>query len=132
MKHKELHINFTETNPEDVYIKAELKPNSKSYEIFFRSNDISLTKNTEVLLSVGLLPAMKTRSTLVANGVISQKLFNAIEPISNFFHTLNPHLKKIKIKKPCSSTRKTPKGRQGWGIFFCGRGFLLYAIETSG
>lgn len=117
MKHKELHINFTETNPEDVYIKAELKPNSKSYEIFFRSNDIELTKNTEVLLSVGLLPAMKTGSTLVAEGTISQKLFNAIEPISTFFHTLNPHLKRIKIKNLVPRPANPPKENRV-GMFF--------------
>ena len=98
MHPKELRITFDETATEGVSIKAELTPGSKSYDIFFRSNDIELTKNTEVLLAVGLLPAMKTRSTLVAEGTISQKLFNAIEPISNFFHQLNPHLKKTKIK----------------------------------
>jgi hypothetical protein len=117
MKHKELHINFTETNPEDVYIKAELKPNSKSYEIFFRSNDIILTKNTEVLLAVGLLPAMKTGSTLVVEGTISQKLFNALEPIRTSFHTLNPHLKKIKIKNLVPRPANLPKENR-MGMFF--------------
>jgi len=57
--------------------------------IFFsRSNDISLTKNSEVLLSVGLLPSMKTGSALVADGTISQKLFKALDPISDFYCAL--------------------------------------------
>ena len=117
MNSKKIHIRFDETATDGVSIKAGLKPGSKRYDIFFRSNDISLTKNTEALLSVGLLPAMKTRSTLVANGVISQKLFNAIEPISNFFHTLNPHLKKIKIKNLVPQPTKPPK-KNRVGVFF--------------
>ena len=117
MKPKELHLRFIDTATDGVSIRAELTPGLKHYDIFFRSNDISLTKNTETLLSVGLLPAMKTRSTLAANGVISQKLFNAIEPISNFFHTLNPHLKKIKIKNLVPQPTKPPKENRV-GVFF--------------
>ena len=88
MKSKELHIRFVETASEGVSIRAELKPGSESYDIFFRSNDISLTKNSEALLSVGLLPAMKTGSTLITDGPISQKLFKALDPICDFYCTL--------------------------------------------
>jgi hypothetical protein len=117
MKPKELHLKFIDTATDGVSIKAELTPGSKTYDIFFRSNDIELTKNTEVLLAVGLLPAMKTRSTLVANGAISQKLFNAIELISTFFHTLNPNFKKIKIKNLVSQPANYPKEKRV-GTFF--------------
>jgi hypothetical protein len=117
MKPKELHLKFIDTATDGVSIRAELTPGVKSYDIFFRSNDIELTKNTEVLLAAGLLPAMKIGSTLVANGVISQKLFNSIESISNFFHTLNPHLKKIKIKNLVPQPANPPKENRV-GVFF--------------
>jgi hypothetical protein len=127
MHPKQLRISFDETATEGVSIKAELTPGSKSYDIFFRSNDIELTKNTEVLLSVGLLPAMKTRSTLVAEGTISQKLFNAIEPISTSFHTLNPHLKKIKIKNLLPQPSKPPRENRV-GVFFSGGVDSFYSL----
>ncbi len=63
MDPKELRLNFVEKTPEQVTINASLRPDAKNYEIFFRSNDIALTRNTETLLSVGLLPAMKTGFT---------------------------------------------------------------------
>ena len=98
MKSKELRIRFVETGTEGISMKAELKPGSESYDIFFRSNDISLTQNNEALLSVGFLPAMKTGSTLVAEGTISQKFFNALDPICDFYCALNTSLKRISIK----------------------------------
>ena len=117
MKSKELHIRFVETGTEGVSIRAELKPGSESYDIFFRSNDISLTKNSEALLSVGLLPAMKTDSTLIAEGPISQKLFNAMGPICNFFRALNSSLRKVKIKNFIPRPASLPKENRV-GTFF--------------
>ena len=131
MKSKELHIRFVETGTEGISMKAELKPGAESYDIFFRSNDISLTKNSEALLSVGLLPAMKTGSTLIADGPISQKLFNAIGPICNFYCALNPSLKRIKVKNVIAEPQRPPKRKPGWNLFFRGCGFVLYAFKAS-
>jgi len=117
MKSKELHIRFVETAPEGVSIRAELKPGSESYDIFFRSNDISLTKNSEALLSVGLLPAMKTGSTLIVDGPISHKLFNTMGPICNFYCALNPSLKRIKVKNVIAEPKGPPKENRV-GTFF--------------
>jgi hypothetical protein len=117
MKPKELRISFDETATEGVAMKAELKPCSTSHDIFFRSNDITLNKTTEALLSVGLLPAMKTGSTLVADGVISQKFFHAIDPICDFYRTLNPSLKRIKIENVTVEPKGPPKENRV-GIFF--------------
>jgi hypothetical protein len=99
MHPKELHISFDKTPIEGVSIKAELFPGSKQCTIFFRSNDIGLTKNTEVLRAVGLLPAMKIRSTLVAEGLIGQKFFHAIDSNCAFYRILNPSFKKNKNRK---------------------------------
>jgi hypothetical protein len=117
MTFKELRIKFVETGTEGISMKAELKPGAASYDIFFRSNDISLTKNSEALLSVGLLPAMKTGSTLIVDGPISHKLFNAIGPICNFYCTLNPSLKRIKVKNVIAEPKGSPKENRV-GIFF--------------
>ncbi|HJX31404.1 MAG TPA: hypothetical protein VJ624_06085 [Thermodesulfobacteriota bacterium] len=117
MKSKELRIRFVETGTEGISMKAELKPGAASYDIFFRSNDISLTKNSEALLSVGLLPAMKTGSTLIVDGPISQKLFNALDPICDFYCALNPSLRKVKIKNLVPRPAEPPKENRV-GTFF--------------
>jgi len=120
MKPKELRISFDETATEGVSIKAELTPGSKSYDIFFRSNDIELTKNTQVLLAVGLLPAMKTGSTLMADGVISQRLLNAIDSIFDvLLRQKRPPLplRRVRIKNLIPEPAKPPKEKRV-GMFF--------------
>ena len=117
MRSKELRIRFVETGTEGISMKAELKPGAESYDIFFRSNDISLTKNSEALLSVGLLPAMKTSSTLVAEGTISQKFFNALDSIGAFYCSLNSSLQRVQIKNIIAEP-KGPQKENRVGAFF--------------
>ena len=120
MKAKELRISFDESATEGVSIKAELTPGSKRFDIFFRSHDIELTKNTAALLAVGLLPAMKTGSTLVADGVISQRLLNAEEHLCNVFlqqrHPFLP-LRRVCIKNLIPEPA-TPPQENRVGVFF--------------
>jgi hypothetical protein len=120
MKPKELRIRFTETSRESVSIKAELRPGTQQYNIFFHSNDIPLTNNPEALLAVGLLPAMKTGRTLVADGIISQRLFNATESIFEVLlsqrHLCLP-LRRVRIKNLIPGAAKPPKEKRV-GIFF--------------
>jgi hypothetical protein len=119
MHPKELRLSFDETAMDGISIKAQLEPDSESYAIFFRCNDIPLTNNPEALIAVGLLPAMKTGSALIVEGEISQKLFNAIDPITDFFNTLSTKLKKIKIKNIVPQTSKSSTENRV-GLFFSG------------
>jgi hypothetical protein len=120
MKTKELHLKFIETAPQGVSLRAKLTPGSKSYDIFFRSNDIELTQNTEVLLAVGLLPAMKTGSVLIADGIISQRLLNAVDSIFDVFlrhrHPALP-LRRVRIKNFIPAPTQPPK-EERVGMFF--------------
>ena len=120
MKPKELHLRFIDTATDGVSIRAELTPGLKHYDIFFRSHDIELTKNTEVLLAVGLLPAMKTGSTLIADGIISQRLLKAVESICNFFlKQRHPSfaLRRVRIKNLIPQPEQPPK-EERVGMFF--------------
>jgi hypothetical protein len=117
MHPKELRITFDETATEGVCLKAELTPGSKRYDIFFRSNDIELTKNTEVLFAAALFPCITTGRTLVADGTISQKLLTALDPICDFYRTLNPSFKGIKIKNVTVEPKGPPKENRV-GTFF--------------
>ena len=119
MDPKELCLNFVERTPERVTINASLRPDAKNYEIFFRSNHITLTRNTDALLSVGLLPAIKTGSTIVAEGLISQSLLNSFDRISNFFCRLNSSLQRVPIKNVIPKPKKLPQ-KNRVGAFFSG------------
>ena len=113
----ELHIKFVESGTEGVAMKAELTPGFTSHDIFFRSNDITLTKNTEALLSVALLPCMITGRTLVAEGTISQRLLNATDAIFDFLDVLNPSLKEVGIKNLVPGAKELPQENRV-GTFF--------------
>ncbi|HPD60833.1 MAG TPA: hypothetical protein PKV48_03620 [Thermodesulfobacteriota bacterium] len=117
MRSKELHIRFVETAAEGISMKAELRPGSESYDIFFRSNDISLTQNSEALLSVGLLPSMRSGSALVTEGTISRRIFQSLDPICDFYCALNPSLKRIKVKSTVADPKGPPKENR-IGVFF--------------
>ena len=117
MKSKELHIRFVETAAEGILMKAELRPGSESYDIFFRSDDISLTKNNDALFSVGLLPSMRAGSALVTERTISQRLFQSLESICDFYCALNPSLKRIQIKNIITEQKDPPKENRV-GVFF--------------
>ena len=119
MDPKELCLNFVERTPERVTINASLRPDAKNYEIFFRSNHITLTRNTEALLSVGLLPAIKTGGTIVAEGLIRQSLLNSLDRISNFFCRLNSSLQRVPIKNVIPEQKKPPQENRV-GAFFSG------------
>lgn len=129
MNTKELRIRFVGTTSEGVSIEVEPGPRWVGRNLYFRSNDIVLTKNTETLLSAALLPCMKRGIALVSEGKVSERFLNAINAISDIFCGWEPSLQRVEIKNVIPEPRELPKENRV-GTFFSGGVDSFYTFLT--
>jgi hypothetical protein len=67
---------------------------------------------------------MKTGSTIVAEGFISQSLLNSLDRISNYFCRLNSSLQRVDITNVTPESKK-PSQKNRVGAFFLGELILF-------
>lgn len=98
MSAKQQHAKFIDTPYIDGLIEADLWIGPDNHRIYFKSDDSTLTGNTEALLSAVLLPCMTKESDIVADGKVSHSFLNAIDTILDIFCTWELSLRRVKIK----------------------------------
>jgi len=94
-------------------IKLEVQVGDKTYPIFFRSPDVTLTANTEALLACILLPAMSSgEGTINLNGGISQRLLTSLPTIQDIYCAWLPSYRRVDLANITPVVRNaSPEGR---------------------
>lgn len=100
-------------------VSASIRQGDESRNVYFRSDDLRLELTAESLLSMALVPAMKSGSRLVIEGSVSDQLYSALPTIQDIYATWYKSLRRIQV------TGITPESRAAvhsgrTGAFFSG------------
>lgn len=126
MSAEEVRISSINTADEGHLIEAELQWGSNNRRVYFRSNDVILTDNTEAFLSFALLPCMKRGGALVADGRVSQRLLDAMDTILDIYSTWESSIHRVKTPlhrveiKNVTPVRRNSSREHRVGAFFSG------------
>ena len=98
----------------DIHIGGEIHP------IYFRSKDTPLTANAEAMITPMLLPAMKTDSTIVTDGVVSRRFLESLTIAQDILQTWEPSFHRAVLEASSKTTQEVPTGGRVGCFFTCG------------
>ncbi len=104
-----------------------VQANGKSYDIWFRTQDLPNGDCSNVALAATLLPAMKLNLLLRLEGTVSPKLLEGVSKIQEIFNTWDESYNLTKVIPETVSPAKNEDGR-GIACFFSGGVDSFYTL----
>jgi len=101
-------------------VNVQFQVGGKSYEVFFRSADITLTPNMESFLAAVLLPCMRAGGGKIAiEGELSQRVLASLPTIQDIYCSWRPDFQRVEVENAKSVTRP-PSTENRVAAFFSG------------
>ena len=117
MHDKELIIRSVHLSQDARSLKFDIHIDGETHPIFFRSTEARLTANLEAIITAMLLPAMKTDSTIVADGPVSQRFLGNLPVAQDILQTWDSSLHRVRVEGH-SETQRLEASNGRVGTFF--------------
>ncbi len=127
MHDKELIIRSVHLSQDARSLKFDIHIDGETHPIFFRSTEARLTVNLEGIITAMLLPAMKTGSTIVADGPVSQRFLENLPVAQDILQTWDSSLHRVRVEGH-SETQRSEGSDGRVGTFFTGGVDSFYTL----
>ena len=120
MTKNELEIRSVALSDDRKALTFDIHIDGETHPIYFRSKDAPLTANAEAMVTPMLLPAMKTDSTIVTDGVVSQRFRANLAIAQDILQTWEPSLHRAVLDVSSKTTQGESRGERVGCFFTCG------------
>lgn len=112
-----LRIGPIKVNHEGNRVEAELQLGAVKHLVYYKTDDARLTPNLEAFITMALVPCMKKRVSITAEGQVSPGFLAKIENAQKVLHSWKPGYKQVEIKGVHPVEDDIPRGGRA-GLFF--------------